>query len=194
MCICYFVYLRQVKNHTVSWIRNRDSAILSIDSDTIIHDKRISVIQTRVRGDYVLAIRWLGSFLRQKINKDRKSIHFLMSQFIWLDLNKRVFIMTFNKNPSWAELEIKLGESEFAKGYTTQNPKNVSNDLFEKFIILWENSLSNLYIPFYVFPVKLYPPSSMLHILYPDQFLVQVYFRGWKIDSIEMLILSNSLF
>ena len=51
---CYF---RQVKNHTVSWIRNRDSAILSIDSDTIIHDKRISVIQARVRGDYVLAIR-----------------------------------------------------------------------------------------------------------------------------------------
>ena len=46
-----------MKNHTVSWIRNRDSAILSIDSDTIIHDKRISVIQARVRGDYVLAIR-----------------------------------------------------------------------------------------------------------------------------------------
>ena len=39
---------------------------------------------------------------------------------------------------------------------------NVLNDLFEKFIILWENSPSNLYIPFYVFPVKLYPPSSML--------------------------------
>ena len=120
-----------------------------------------------------------------------------MSQFIWLDLNKRVFIMTFNKNPSWAEpipLKLSWVKVNLQKDTQPKILKNVSDDLFEKFIILWENSLSNLYIPFYVFPVKLYPPSSMLHILYPDQFLVQVYFRGWKIDSIEMLILSNSLF
>ena len=52
-----FVNIFKVKNHTVSWIRNRDSAILSIDGDTIIHDRRMSVIQTRLRGDYVLSIR-----------------------------------------------------------------------------------------------------------------------------------------
>ena len=49
----------QVKNHTVSWIRNRDSAILSIDGDTIIHDRRISVIKARTRGDYVLSIKYV---------------------------------------------------------------------------------------------------------------------------------------
>ena len=49
--------VHQVNNHTVSWIRNRDSAILSIDGETIIHDRRMAVIKTINRGDYVLSIR-----------------------------------------------------------------------------------------------------------------------------------------
>ena len=54
-------------------------------------------------------------------------------------------------------------KSAFLKWYTSKYILiNVLKDLFEKFIILWENSPSNLYIPFYVFPVKLYSPSSML--------------------------------
>ena len=50
--------VHQVNNHTVSWVRSRDSAILSIDGETIIHDRRMAVIKTINRGDYVLAIRW----------------------------------------------------------------------------------------------------------------------------------------
>ena len=49
--------VHQVNNHTVSWVRNRDAAILSIDGETIIHDRRMSVIKTSNRGDFVLSIR-----------------------------------------------------------------------------------------------------------------------------------------
>ena len=47
----------QVRNYSVSWIRTRDSAILAIDGDTVVRDRRVSVIRTRRRGDYVLSIR-----------------------------------------------------------------------------------------------------------------------------------------
>ena len=49
--------ITQVKNHTVSWIRSRDSAILSIDGDRIIMDRRFSIEKSKMRGDYVLSIR-----------------------------------------------------------------------------------------------------------------------------------------
>ena len=48
--------VHQVRNYTVSWIRNRDSAILAIDGDTIVNDRRITIIKTERRGDWVLSI------------------------------------------------------------------------------------------------------------------------------------------
>ena len=48
--------VHQVRNYTVSWIRNRDSAILSIDGDTIVNDRRITIIKTERRGDWVLSV------------------------------------------------------------------------------------------------------------------------------------------
>jgi len=75
----------QVKNHTVSWIRSRDSAILSIDGDRIIMDRRFSIEKSKMRGDYVLSISSVteadGGRYECQISMAKK-----LSMFVWLTI------------------------------------------------------------------------------------------------------------
>lgn len=49
--------VKQVGTNTVSWVRNTDSSILSIDKDKIVQDKRFKIVQSEDRNDWILIIK-----------------------------------------------------------------------------------------------------------------------------------------
>ena len=48
----------EVRNYSVSWVRTKDSAILSIDGETVVQDARVTVARHPARGDWLLSIRY----------------------------------------------------------------------------------------------------------------------------------------
>ena len=42
---------------TVSWVRNRDSSILSIEEDKVVTDPRFFTVKDKARGEWTLVIR-----------------------------------------------------------------------------------------------------------------------------------------
>jgi len=48
--------VHQVRNYSVSWVRTKDSAILSIDGETVVQDARVTVVRHPARGDWLLSI------------------------------------------------------------------------------------------------------------------------------------------
>ena len=78
-----------------------------------------------------------------------------MSQFIWLDLNKRVFIMTFNKNPSWAEpIPLKLSWVKVNLQKDTQ-PKILK--MYPMIYLRNSSSFEKIPFPIFIFPFMYFP-------------------------------------
>ena len=50
--------VRQLASNSLSWVRNTDSTIISIDTDIVTHDKRFMIIESSNRESWVLIIRY----------------------------------------------------------------------------------------------------------------------------------------
>ena len=52
-------HVKQLGTNALAWVRNRDSSILSIDTDIITHDSRFRIVDSEDKQDWVLIIRWV---------------------------------------------------------------------------------------------------------------------------------------
>ena len=53
-------HVKQLGTNALAWVRNRDSSILSIDTDIITHDSRFRIVDSEDKQDWVLIIRWVA--------------------------------------------------------------------------------------------------------------------------------------
>ena len=65
----------QVRNYSVSWVRTRDSAILSIDGETVVQDVRVTVVRHPARGDWLLSIRYCNILLVLNLQNSKSTVH-----------------------------------------------------------------------------------------------------------------------
>ena len=55
--------VNQLATNSLSWVRKKDSTIISIDTDIITHDKRFMIVESSNRESWVLIIRYDISYL-----------------------------------------------------------------------------------------------------------------------------------
>lgn len=76
-------HVKQLGTNALAWVRNRDSSILSIDTDIITHDSRFRIVDSEDKQDWVLIIRGVSTddagYYECQVSTEQK-----MSRFVHL--------------------------------------------------------------------------------------------------------------
>jgi len=76
-------HVKQLGSNSLAWVRNRDSSIISIDTDVITHDNRFRIVESENREDWVLIIRGVSTndagYYECQVSTEQK-----MSRFVHL--------------------------------------------------------------------------------------------------------------